>query len=512
LWKLVEPRKQVVLGAALKLEQFAANLLPVLSPGTEKSSPQQPTTSTSRFHESLAFLPNVPAVAIRLNDGEVRIYHAGSGYLRGVCWKDGEIVHFVPRTDLFTAASAEVIERLGREACDATGSSQAHAILPEVPILFAKYSPDGRQVAVMEQIRGTGRLALRLVDVQTGKISASYPRGNVKGSGLAQFSPDGEVLAVVGAEREVRAWYFRASLAPLTIAGHEKEVWGLAFSPDGKTLASSGDDHLIKLWDTADGREVATLDAHASLATSVTFSPDGRLLASSSFDGTIRLWDTALRKTVSVLRDHTDRVRTVVFSPDGTMLASGGNDGTVRLWNVKTPREPATVLGEYLKWVSHVVFSPDGKLLYGDGPDNTIYVWDVDTRRLRTIWNADENTDAMALAPDGRTLAVNVGRGNIGLWDVALGRQTQSLRGHSNSVLKLAFSPDGLTLASASEDQSVRLWDTATGQELMALKVYNQPVRSLAFSPDGSLLATGSHDGSIKVWRTFRKWQEISKN
>jgi WD40 repeat protein len=67
-------------------------------------------------------------------------------------------------------------------------------------------------------------------------------------------------------------------------------------------------------------------------------------------------------------------------------------------------------------------------------------------------------------------------------------------------VFSVAFSPDGKLLASGSEDDTVKLWDVASGRELQTLRGHAGNVSSVAFSPDGKLLASGSSDGIIRLW------------
>ena len=119
---------------------------------------------------------------------------------------------------------------------------------------------------------------------------------------------------------------------------------------------------------------------------------------------------------------------------------------------------------------------------------------------------------SVVFSPDGATLAsgigslaksedgtVRLGDGTVRLWDVASGRETAVLEGHTHWVRSLSFSPDGTTLASSSEN-SVRLWDVASGRETVILEGHTDGVHSLSFSPDGTTLASGSEDGTVLLW------------
>ena len=88
----------------------------------------------------------------------------------------------------------------------------------------------------------------------------------------------------------MRLWSTATDAPPAVLQGDSGEVFSLAFSPDGETLAVGGADGLVKFWNVRTAREVAALKAHESVVSSLVFSPDGRTLASISVDQTMRLW------------------------------------------------------------------------------------------------------------------------------------------------------------------------------------------------------------------------------
>ena len=84
------------------------------------------------------------------------------------------------------------------------------------------------------------------------------------------------------------------------------------------------------------------------------------------------------------------------------------------------------------------------------------------------------------------------------LWDIGRRQEVAKLTGHSAHIQALAFAPDGKTLASATFDHTVTLWDTNTQQELAALKLESENARSIAFSPDGRTFAAVVSERGIR--------------
>jgi WD40 repeat protein len=112
--------------------------------------------------------------------------------------------------------------------------------------------------------------------------------------------------------------------------------------------------------------------------------------------------------------------------------------------------------------------------------------------------------DAVALSPDGKTLASSGDDRLIRLWDPASGKALGTLEGHAGAVRCLAFSPDGKALASGGADKLIRLWDMTAagwpGTKPVQAAGHVAAVVSLAFSPDGKALYSGSLDGTVRTW------------
>jgi WD40 repeat protein len=106
-----------------------------------------------------------------------------------------------------------------------------------------------------------------------------------------------------------------------------------------------------------------------------------------------------------------------------------------------------------------------------------------------------------AFSHDGKMFAASIlDKPTIHVWDVATGKQLQSLEGHKGAVRSLAFSPDGSLLVSGGEDHSVRVWKMETGKEIQTLNAHRGNIYTISFSPIGKYLATGSADTTLLIW------------
>jgi WD40 repeat protein len=233
---------------------------------------------------------------------------------------------------------------------------------------------------------------------------------------------------------------------------------------------------------------------------SLALAPDGKTLATAELG--VILWDVATG-TVKATFPETISVAQVVFSHHGHTLAFARADGVLRFWDLR--KGILTTLPKAMPFLSHAAFSADSKTLITADFHGKVQTWDVARGRLRATRKAGSHAGPRVLSGNG-TLLVNTvptpGDPSFQLWDVATGKLQAVLTPEDEAgwVNALAFAPDGKTLAVGSSTGTVTLWDIAARKERLRLSGLKGRVTALVFAPDGPMLAAGDSEGTVKIW------------
>src|SRR5262249_42574772 len=144
----------------------------------------------------------------------------------------------------------------------------------------ARFSPDSRRLAAAHE---DGEFLIH--DLATGQPSR---RWRERAPGDVDFSPDGTQIAIVENDQEMVAHALRILDAESGRLARSIPIpplsWtGVMWSPDGTTLVTPRGDVKIYLWDAATGTRRATLELLAGGIVAA-FHPSGALLASTSWD------------------------------------------------------------------------------------------------------------------------------------------------------------------------------------------------------------------------------------
>jgi WD40 repeat protein len=427
----------------------------------------------------------------------------------------------------------------------ATGQPRIPPIRQE-HLASVHYSPDGTTVAI---VCGEGRTTCKVWDLEKRSERCTLV-GRVPFTRVA-ISPGGKWLATTSSQdRSVTLWdgstgkevpeFDSGKFGPNPFAGPF-----LAFSGDGRRLAAGGFEDkskeaafVARVWDVAEMKEICKVSkrlaaAHPQAANAhfpdgevdaLALSTDGGTLAAGGSGptagrtaGVVHLWAVPSGEEGPVIVPQKGSIRLFTISPDCKTLAVVADrlrefDFATRVgqFDVATGKELKTLDGGP---IDHVGFSPDGKQLVIveqarlAEPANAIRVWDLET--VKQVNEVPEPTALLALAPDGRTLAVQRRQPNVlELWDAARGAPTgtPSLRvppDRDSVFLAASFNPKGKTIACTFLRRHPVLFDLDSGFE-KSFPSLEHGAR-MVFSPDGKTAANSvweDRNGTVELWDT----------
>ncbi len=388
---------------------------------------------------------------------------------------------------------------------------------------YIRHAPSGRHLIAV----GRQQDKMWCWDIDTGKevwqiplaAPAKYPA----------LSRDGKTLVVgeAGESGVARVWDVatgkeRLSFRPGAI-GHSTAV---QISPDGKLIATEGGNWFtssLAFWDATTGKLLSDLPGHVSEITAAAFASDGETVYTAGKDGTLRTWDMATGRERS---RFSASVAYLAVAADGKTLWVGQSDGLIRILNAKTGKEEGQIAA-FRKALVGLALTADGKQLIVAGRNTEaegeylVQVWDVITRvKLREFGGADAKLEQLAVRPDGGAVATTHFGQRVMLWD-ANGKKPAELVGQSKRVNNVtgdnvpyrigavALSPDGRSLAFSDQEQGIVFVDAHTGQETGRVKldvshqipsIRNELREVLAFSPDGKALAWSGVESTSDVF------------
>jgi WD40 repeat protein len=247
-----------------------------------------------------------------------------------------------------------------------------------------------------------------------------------------------------------------------------------------------------------DGR--ITFKGHTEAIYSVAFNKDGTRAATASFDKSVRLWDPATGKQLrefSGTNGHQSLVLSVAFHPNGDQIASGGSDNTARVWDVPLSmpvREFVHAAG-----VTALAVSPDGKTVAGAAKDGSVKLWSAaDGKPIATITAHKGGATGVAFSANSQVLATCGADGAVRFWNPADGKPIASIGAHGSAVNGVAISPAGNQAYSIGEDGLLKSWQFPVPAS-KSLPAHTDAITALYVSADGNSALTGGADKSVKL-------------
>ncbi|MCL4181444.1 MAG: protein kinase [Verrucomicrobia bacterium] len=335
----------------------------------------------------------------------------------------------------------------------------------------------------------------------------------------AAFSPDGRWIVTGTQEGRVQAWDTETGAALWPPVDLEVDcVWQARFSRDGERIFASSlrphgfvsnhlnPAHAAVLIEAQTGRIIHTVSGTDLLRADLT--PDDRWLIVAGTDHVIRLIDAMDGRHVTNLEGHTDRIVMFAMSAAGNVLASSGKDGTVRRWRLPSGEllEPALRFeGDLVP----IALNGDGTLLATGHSDSTaspgairwvVQTWDVETGvRVGPPLEMEGAMGVLGFAgTDARELLVTTTKA-CGLFNPVTHEPLLRSILTPPDTSAVALSPDGRSLAFCGPDALAGVWHFESGEQTLPLSLRGEPVVDVSFSPDGQRLLVLGKDGAAKL-------------
>ena len=205
-------------------------------------------------------------------------------------------------------------------------------------------------------------------------------------------------------------------------------------------------------------------------------------------------------------------ITSIEYSPDGSMIAVAGYH-EVLVHKADGSGIVARLVG-LAERIQKLAWSPDGKkiALTGGSPARMgeIQIWDVAAKKLELSKSLTFDTlYGASWSPDGKYLAFGCGDNAVRAIEVATGKETLFMGGHSDWVLDTVWGVDGKHVVSCGRDMSVKLTEVATQRFVdnvtsITPGALKGGVQVLARHPLRNEVLIGGTDGVPAIYRMER--------
>ncbi|KAI0594619.1 WD repeat domain-containing protein [Biscogniauxia sp. FL1348] len=332
------------------------------------------------------------------------------------------------------------------------------------------------------------------------------------------FSPDGNTLVTVGADKRIQLYDGKTGEPTKTIGEdeHTGSILAVSWSSDSKRFVTASADQTVKLWDVEAGTVIKTWKFGGDDSISVQDQqvgvvwPHGRtdgLIISLSLSGDLNYLTEASSKPIKVIQGHNKSITALGGGSDGqgNTLWTGSFDGRVCSWDVSSG--VATAIDGQTHTNQVTEFATSAGRAYSVGWDDTLRIADESAKTFAgTSLKLSAQPQGVASA-DGRVYVATSAGVEIYVQDKLAGKLDITDAGQPTAI-----AAHGGVVAVGTSTHAVRLYKSSGATLAQAGEVKNSTaaISALAFSRDGALLAAGNTAGKIYAYKVGADGGELA--
>jgi len=284
-------------------------------------------------------------------------------------------------------------------------------------------------------------------------------------------------------------------VSPLLIPGGGWRVNCLAFSPNGTTIAAGCSDKSVKLWNASTGEAAGQLLGHDVEIRTLVFSQDGSKIVLGDINGGIR--NGSELKSFAGPPEHIG----LILSRDGGLVLAANRRHILALIDIQTVNRLHTFYG-MTHSITGVSFAHDGSKLAAACLDGQIKIWDAHSGSELTSKHTNPVIEHLEFTNDGTRL-ISAGA-DVRVWDAQNGEELMRIDSEAESGL--AISGDETQIEIAKQNGNIELWKVTPGLQSQSFSTHLAPVLSVALTEDGNQLATGMSTLLKILGRQINRW------
>lgn len=419
-------------------------------------------------------------------------YHIISGRINDIGW-DGDSQRIIAVGDGRERFGHCITADSGNSVGEISGHSKmvnAVAMRQQRPLRAATVSDDGSMVF----LHGAPfKFAGKHNDLHKGFVFGTA------------FSPDGNVLATVGADRRIQLYDGKTGEPTKQIGEgvHTGSIFAVSWAKDSKRFVTASADQSVRIWDAESGENTQTWKLGEEGAVNVGDQqvgvawPRDDLIISLSLDGDLNYLKEGSSTPTKVVQGHNKSITAMGVGSDGKGkdIYTGSFEGRICHWDIEKGTGAVIDGQTHTSQVTQLA-STSGQV-FSVGWDDNLRTVD---ESANTFTGSSSKLDAQpkgVATSDGRTVVATAS-------GIAVYSKGQLVGELVSNYTPTAVAAAGPTVA-VGDGNEVRIYNLDAGDRLSEteiLKKSTATISTLAFSKDGSYLAVGNSQGKIFAYKT----------